>query len=175
MATFEFQVVDGVKCGGGNWETSRLYVDATSREEAAQQLQKLYGCTNCDKLEWEHPSLLGFRGEERETAEPYYSTGAEGACSDFSPNSDQAFDGAGMCGECFASYLADKHDDPLTRLLNALDEVDQSICSPCSHVEAYGHLPECSLGQAERELKTLREEMRFNKTVGVKKTVPDAS
>jgi len=167
MATFEFQVEGGVKCGGCNWETSRLYVEAASREEADQQLHNLYGCSSCGKLEWEHPSLLGFRGESRETAVPYYSTGVEGACSDFSPISDEAMDGEGMCGECFASYLADKNDDPLTQLLNALDVVDLSLCSPCSHPETYGHLPECGLGQAEKELRLLRENLREDKVVGV--------
>ena len=167
MATFEFQVVDGVKCGGCNWETSKLYVAAANLEAADALLHNLYGCSGCGKLEWEHPSFLGFRGGGRENAEPYYTTGAEGACSDFSPNSDEAMEGAGMCGECFASYLADNKADPLTRLLNALDDVDQSMCSPCSHPETYGHRPECSLGQAEKKLRAIREDLRLNKSVGV--------
>src|SRR3990170_248266 len=154
MTTFEFQITNGVKCGGCNWETARLYVESTSREEADRLLHMAYGCSGCSKLEWEHPTLLGFRGESRETAEPFYTPGIEGACGDFAPNSDEAMDGAGMCGECFGSYLASKNDDPLTQLLDALDRVDQSYCSPCSHPETHGHRTECGRGQAEGALRS---------------------
>lgn len=122
VTTYEFQAEGGVNCGGCNWEASRLYVRAESREEADRLLHNTYGCSGCGKLEWEHGTLIGFFGPERETAEPKFTKGMDGACEDFSPNSDEAMDGGGLCGECYAGLQADdpRREEAAQVLIDAL-------------------------------------------------------
>lgn len=84
---------DEVKCGGCNWQTSHLYVLADSEDEAISMIRKHpnYGCANCQGYAWEHqwdfPALPDCTGWEE-------------------PESDLN-DIAGMCGECFAEFLAE--------------------------------------------------------------------
>ncbi len=91
MKTYRYPCGEGVKCGGCNWETTALYVLASSQEEADQLLRNAYGCARCQALEWEHLSDAATHGvpdhdyEERDEA-----------------------DGGGLCGECYASMLADR-------------------------------------------------------------------
>ncbi len=84
---------DIVKCGGCNWETSHLYVLAGSEQEAVNLIRRnpCYGCANCTGFSWEHrydfPNLPDCTGWE----EPDFGFG----------------EFAGMCGECFAEFLAE--------------------------------------------------------------------
>ncbi len=40
LQIYEFAVEEGTKCGGCNWETSRMYVLADSKEEAEKCLAR---------------------------------------------------------------------------------------------------------------------------------------
>ncbi len=102
--TYKYDVEDGVKCGGCNWEVYALYVMAPSQEVADQLLRAAYGCARagCGILSWEHGQLIGFQGEDRETATPIWKGPHLG--HDFEEQTEM--DGAGMCGDCYASMLA---------------------------------------------------------------------
>ncbi|MBI4201195.1 MAG: hypothetical protein HY531_02770 [Chloroflexi bacterium] len=107
--TYRYVVGEGTKCGGCNWETSALYVLAPSEETADQLLRDSYGCAlqlkgaaRCEVLEWEHGRIIGYQGDDRETATPIW----EGPHLDHDFEERTEMDGAGMCGECFASMLA---------------------------------------------------------------------
>lgn len=102
--TYKYDVEDGVKCGGCNWEVYALYVMASTKEDADRLLHAAYGCAHpeCGILQWEHGRLLGFQGEDRETATPIW----QGPHLDHDFEDQTEMVGAGLCGECYAAMLA---------------------------------------------------------------------
>lgn len=101
--TYRYRPGEGTRCGGCNWETSALYVLAPSQEQADHLLRNSYGCARCGIKEWEHGRVIGFQGEDRETATPIW----EGPHLDHDFEDRTQADGAGLCGECYAAMLAE--------------------------------------------------------------------